>query len=90
MSQVESDVQVGSGVVVGEAESDPLPHAEVTNRNVRAIAHFLTVGSCHLPMSTAGIAGLTPHTHPEAILMHIEFGNTRGREKVPTERTTAQ
>jgi len=97
MSQVESDVQVGSGVVVGagvvvgEAESDPLPHAEVTNRNVRAIAHFLTVGSCHLPMSTAEIAGLThPHTHPEAILMHIQFVNTRGREKVPTERTTAQ
>jgi hypothetical protein len=44
-------VVVGAVVVVGEAESDPLPHAEVTNRNVRAIAYFLTVGSCHLPPS---------------------------------------
>ena len=42
-------VVVGAAVVVGEAESDPLPHAEVTNRNVRAIAYFLTVGSCHPP-----------------------------------------
>jgi len=58
MSQVESDVQVGvvvvgvvvvGVVVVGGAESDPLPHDEVTNRNVRAIAYFLTVGSCHPP-----------------------------------------
>ena len=42
-----ASVVVGAAVVVGEAESDPLPHAEVTNRNVRAIACFLTVGSCH-------------------------------------------
>jgi len=55
MSQVESDVQVGSDVVVGAAvvvggaESGPLPHAEATNRSVRAIAHFHTVGLCHPP-----------------------------------------
>jgi len=54
-------------VVVGEAESDPLPHAEVTNRNVRAIAYFLTVGSCHPPMSVAGMTGFSAPT--EAILL---------------------
>ena len=76
MSQVESDVQVGSNVVVGVAvvvvgvavvvvgvavvvvgvavvvvgvavvvvgaESDPLAHAEATNRDATAIVYFLT------------------------------------------------
>ena len=57
MSQVESDVQVGVAVVVVGvavvvvgvavvvvgAESDPLPHAEATNKDATAIAHFLIV-----------------------------------------------
>jgi len=88
MSQVESDVQIG-GVVVGEAESDPLPHAEATNKNARAIAYFLIAGSCHLPMSTAGLAGLISPTSRSDIDAH-PVTNTRGRKKVPTERTTAQ
>jgi len=69
-------VVAGVAVVVVGAESGPLPHAEATNRNVRAIACFLTVGLCHppegcgdieIPMSAAGTTGFNPPHGSDAL-----------------------
>ncbi len=56
---VDVAVVVGAAVVVGRAESGPLPHAEATNRNVKAIAYVLTVGLCHPPLR-AGVTQKPP------------------------------
>jgi len=44
-------------VVAGVAVSEPPPHPEATNRNVRATAYFLTVRVCHpSPEGAVGVS----------------------------------